>query len=51
MLCLTVTFSNNYADDNNLFSIGKDHDIIKELLRKDFGALTELFFENYMLLH
>ena len=50
VLFLTDAFLSNYADDNNLYSIGKDCDIIKNLLRKDFSALTEWFFENYMVL-
>ena len=49
MLFLTDTF--NYADDNNLYSIGKDRDLIKNLLRKDFRALTEWFFKSYMVLN
>ena len=44
VLFLTDTFLSNYADDNNLYSIGKDRDIIKNLLRKDFRALTEWLF-------
>ena len=51
VLFLTDTFLSNYADDNNLHSIGKDRDIIKNLLRKDFRALTEWFFKNYMVLN
>ena len=51
MLFLIDTFLSNYADDKNLYSIGKDLDIIKNLLRKDFRALTEWFFENYMVLN
>ena len=51
VLFLTDTFLSNYADDNNLYSIGKDRDIIKNLLRKDFRALTEWFFKNYMVLN
>ena len=43
----------NYAHDNNLCSKGKDRDIIKNLFRKDFWALTVFFFffENYMVLN
>ena len=48
VLFLSDAFLSNYADDNNLYSIGNDCDIIKNLLRKDFMALTEWFFENYM---
>ena len=36
--CLTDTFFSIYAHDNNLYSIEKDHDITKELLRKDFNS-------------
>ena len=41
VLFLTNTFLSNYADDDNLYSIGKDPKIIKNLRRKDFRALTE----------
>ena len=51
VLFLTDTFLSNYAEDNNLYSIGKDSDIIKNLLGKDFRALTEWFFKNYMVLN
>ena len=51
MLFLTDTFLSNYADDNRLYSIGNDDDIIKNLPRKDFRALTKWFFENYMKLN
>ena len=51
MLFLTDIFLSNYADDNNWYGIGKDRDIIKNLLRIDFRALTEWFFENYMALN
>ena len=36
VLLSSQTFSSNNADDNNLFSNGKELDIIKEKLRKDF---------------
>ena len=51
VLFLTDTSLSNYADDNNLYGIGKDRDIIQNLLRKDFRALAEWFFENYMALN
>ena len=38
---LSDTFLSNYADDNNLYSIGKDCDLIQNLLRKYFMALTK----------
>ena len=48
VLFLIESILSNYADDNNLYSIGKDRDIINNLLRKDFRALTEWLFQNYM---
>ena len=51
VLCLTDTFLSNYADNNNLYNIGKDRDTIKNLLRKDFRALTEWFIDNCMVLN
>ena len=51
VLFLSGTFLSNYADDNNLYSIEKDRDTIKNLLRKDFRVLTRWFFENYMVLN
>ena len=47
---LTDTFLSNYADDNNLYSVGKDRNIIKNLLQKNLRALTECLFKNYMVL-
>ena len=51
VLFLSKTFLSNYADDNNLYSIGKELSIIKEKLRKDFKIVTDWFFENYMKLN
>ena len=51
VLFLTNKFLSNYTDDNNLYSIGKDRKIIKNLRRKDFRVLTEWSFENYMILN
>ena len=48
---LTETFLSNFADDNNLYSIGKDVDLIKGMLHKDFMAVTEWFYDNYMVLN
>ena len=39
----TETFLSNYADNNNLHSIGNDLDLIKQMLHKDFSAVTEWF--------
>ena len=36
VIFLTETFLSNYADDNNLYSIGEELNIIKEKLQKDF---------------
>ena len=38
----------NYEDENNLYSIRKELNIIKEKLRKDFKAVTDWFFQNCM---
>ena len=51
VLFLTDFVLSNYTEDYNLDSKGKDRDIIKNLLRKDFRALAEWFFENYMVLN
>ena len=51
VLFLTETFLSDYADDNNLYRIGKDCDITKNLLRKDFRPLTEWFFKNCIVLN
>ena len=36
VILLSETFLSNYADDNNLYSIGEELNIIKEKLQKDF---------------
>ena len=51
VLFLSETFLSNYADDNNLYSIGKELNIFKEKLQKDFEVVTDWFFENYMSLY
>ena len=51
VLFLSETFLSIYADDNNLFSLGKELNIIKEKLRKDFKVVNDWFFENYMSLY
>ena len=51
VLFLSETLLSNYADDNNLYSIGKDLDVIKNMIRKDFRALTEWFSKNDMVLN
>ena len=49
VLFLSETFLSNYADGNNLYSIGKELNIIKEKLR--IKVVTDWFFENYMSLN
>ena len=51
MLFWTDTFLRNYADDNNLYSIGRNLNIIKRMLHKDFRAVTEWFYDNYIVLN
>ena len=50
-LFLTETMLSNYADDNNLFSIGRDLNKVKDTLAKDFGIVTNWFYENFMVLN
>ena len=42
---------NNYADDNNLFVIGKNKENIKSLLLLDLELVNNLFHENFMTLN
>ena len=51
MLFLSQTFLSNCADYNDLYSIGKELNIIKEKLRKDFKVVTDWFSENHMSLN
>ena len=51
VLFLSETFLSNYADYNNLYSIGKELNIIKEKLRKDFKVVIDWLFEIYMSLN
>ena len=41
VLFLFRIFLSNYADCNNLYSIGKELDIFKEMLQKDFELQTD----------
>ena len=38
----------NYADDNDLFSIKKYFNKVKEILAKELGIVTNWFYENFM---
>ena len=41
----------NYADDNNIFVIGKNKDDIKSLLLLDFEIVNNWFYKNFMILN
>ena len=41
----------NYADDNNLFVIGKNKEDIKSSLLLDFDIVNNWFYENFMILN
>ena len=51
VLFLTETMLSNYADDNSLFSIGRDLNKVNDTLAKDFGIVTNWFYENFMVLN
>ena len=40
-----------YTDDNNLLSLWKDINKVKYTLVKDFGIVTNWFYENFMVLN
>ena len=46
-----TTFLSNYADDNNLYNTGKDLKLVKSVLVINFRAVTEWFYENFMILN
>ena len=41
----------NVADDNNLFSMGKNKDQVKSFLSSDFNIISNWFYENFMVLN
>ena len=41
----------NYADDNNLFSMGKNKDQFKTFLSSDFKIINNWFYESFMVLN
>ena len=43
--------SSNYANDNNLFSMGKNKDEIKCILSSDFRVVNGWIYENFMVLN
>ena len=52
VLFLTEAMLSNHADDNNLFSIGKYINKVKDILAKNFGIVirTNWFYENFTVL-
>ena len=51
MFFIQYNVLNNYADDNNLFVIGKNKEDIKSLLLLDLELVNNLFHENFMTLN
>ena len=41
----------HYADDNNLFVIGKNKEVIKSLLLLDFEIVNNWFYVSFMILN
>ena len=41
----------NYADNNTLYSIGKNLNMVKENLKFNFLVMQKWFFENHMVLN
>ena len=52
-LFLLICFStlSNYADDNNLFPIGTDIQLINQMLLSNFRKINNLFYEKFMILN
>ena len=48
---LQATFLSNYVDDNSFYSTGKDLELVKSVLVKDFRAIKEWFYEKFMILN
>ena len=51
MFFIQYSVLSNYADDNNLFVIGKNKEDIKSLLLLDFEVVNNSFYENFMILN
>ena len=51
LIFFITTFLSNYADDNSSYNAGKDLELVKSVLVKDFRAVKEWFYENFMILH
>ena len=50
-LYLQETFLSNYADDNNLYSVGNTIEGVKKALSNDFRIIQNWFHENLMVLN
>ena len=48
---LSQSYLNNYADDNTLYASGFNLEEVKNILRTDFDAVTQWYYENYMTLN
>ena len=51
LIFFITTFLSNYTDDNSLYNTGKDLELVKSVLVKDFRAVKEWFYENFMILN
>ena len=51
VLFLTQCFLSNYADANNLYNTGNNLELAEMDLQTDSRAITNWFFENYMILN
>ena len=51
VLFLTQCFLNNYADNYNLYSTGNNLELAKIDLQRNFRAIKNWFFENFMKLN
>ena len=51
MFFVQYSVLSNYADNNNLFVIGKNKEDIKSLLLLDFEIVNNWFYENFMILN
>ena len=51
LIFFITTFLSNYADDNSSYNAGKDLELVKSVLVKDFRAVKEWFYENFMILN
>ena len=41
----------NYSDDNTLYSIGKNLNMVKEILKINFLIMQKWFYQNHMVLN